>query len=90
MSRRLAAALVSAALGTAVLVPATSAEAKVPVFKNCTAMHKVYKHGVGKKGARDKVRSGKPVTTFKVSTKIYNAQPRGLDRDRDGVACEQR
>jgi Excalibur calcium-binding domain len=65
-----------------------NAAAKVPVYKNCTAMHAKYKHGVGRKGAHDKVTSGKPVTTFYVSTTIYNANKK-LDRDRDGVACEK-
>ena len=33
------------------------------------------------------------MTTFKKSTKIYKAaikQNKGLDRDKDGVACEKR
>jgi len=59
-------------------------------FKNCTALNKVYKHGVGKKGAKDKVRgSTKPVKNFKVDTKLYN-QNKKSDRDKDGVACEKR
>ena len=71
---------------------ATAPSAAVPVavrYKNCTALHKKYKHGVGRKGAHDKVTSGKPVTTFYVSTTIYNANKK-LDRDHDGVACEKR
>jgi hypothetical protein len=31
----------------------------------------------------------RPVANFHVSLTIYNAN-RGLDRDRDGIACEQR
>lgn len=61
-------------------------------FKNCTAMNKVYKHGVGKSTAKDKT-SGKRVTTFKKSTSLYNkivGYNRGLDRDKDGIACEKR
>jgi len=59
-------------------------------FKNCTALHKVYKHGVGKSNAKDKVRGKtKPVTNFTRNTALYNAN-RHLDRDKDGVACEQR
>ena len=59
-------------------------------FKNCTALNKVYKHGVGKKGAKDKVKgSGKRVTNFKVDTKVYN-QNKKSDRDKDGVACEKK
>jgi hypothetical protein len=58
------------------------------VFANCTAMHTPYKHGVGRTGAREHVTSGEPVTTFFVSTALYNANGR-LDRDKDSVACEQ-
>jgi hypothetical protein len=57
-------------------------------FANCTAMHTAYAHGVGRAGARDHVTSGTPVTTFFVSTALYNANTK-LDRDKDGVACEQ-
>ncbi|PFG16676.1 excalibur calcium-binding domain-containing protein [Propionicimonas paludicola] len=63
-------------------------------FANCTALHKVYPHGVGKSNARDKVRGKtKPVTTFKRSTSLYNKIVRyrsDLDRDKDGVACEKK
>jgi Excalibur calcium-binding domain len=71
------------------LLVAAPANASVPVFKNCTAMHKVYKHGVGRKGAKDHVASkkDKPVTNFHVSTTIYNANKKS-DRDHDGIACE--
>ena len=60
------------------------------VFANCTALNKVYRHGVGRKGARDHV-SGrtKPVTNFTVNTAIYNANKKS-DRDKDGIACEKR
>lgn len=59
-------------------------------FQNCTALNRVYPHGVAKKGARDKV-SGKsrPVTNFKVDNALYAANSR-MDRDKDGVACEKR
>ena len=74
-----------------VLLPlcTTSAEAATPVkYKNCTALNKAYKHGVAKKGAKDKT-SGKKVTTFTVNDKVY-AKNTHLDRDRDGIACEKR
>ena len=62
-------------------------------FANCTAMHKKYPHGVGKSGARDLISGryirGKSVTTFKVSTALYTANKKS-DRDKDGVACEQK
>jgi Excalibur calcium-binding domain len=42
-------------------------------------------------GAHDKT-SGEPVTNFKRSTKLYRLATgynAGLDRDHDGIACEQ-
>lgn len=72
------------------LAPAAGAATKPVKYKNCTALTKVYKHGVGKAGAKDKVASGKtPVTTFTRSTKVY-ALNTHLDRDKDGIACEKR
>lgn len=56
-------------------------------FANCTAMHSLYAHGVGRAGAKDHVTSGQPVTTFFVSTALYNVNTK-LDRDNDGIACE--
>ncbi|GAB1694559.1 excalibur calcium-binding domain-containing protein [Krasilnikovia sp. M28-CT-15] len=74
----------------ALALPADAAAATVPTYQNCTALNQKYKHGVGRKGARDKVRgSTKPVTTFTVNTALYNANKR-MDRDKDGVACEKR
>ena len=67
------------------------AAAMPPFYKNCTAFNKKYPHGVGKLKAKDKT-SGDPVTTFKRSTKIYNlaaSYNKGLDRDKDGIACEK-
>jgi len=69
-------------------VGAAPSHGAAKTFKNCTAMNKVYPHGVGRSGARDKT-SGTPVTTFKVSSSIYAAN-RGSDRDKDGIACEKR
>ncbi|GAA4600493.1 hypothetical protein BJY16_003556 [Actinoplanes octamycinicus] len=69
---------------------APAGAATVKTYQNCTALNKAYKHGVGKKGAKDKVRGAtKPVTTFYVNTKLYNANKK-MDRDSDGVACEKR
>lgn len=74
--------------GGAVL--ATPAEAAAKVYKNCTELNKKYKHGVGRKGAKDKVRgTTKKVTNFYVSTALYNANKKS-DRDKDGIACEKR
>jgi hypothetical protein len=46
-----------------------------------------YPHGVGKVHARDKT-SATPVTTFKRSNPLYYRY-KGLDRDKDGIACEK-
>lgn len=59
------------------------------VFANCTAMHQVYPHGVGRAGAVDQVSgTSKPVTDFHVDTALYNANA-GSDADGDGIACEK-
>jgi hypothetical protein len=86
--KSLALVLAVAAAGLFVAAPA-NASSSARVFANCTAMHKVYKHGVGRTGAKDHVASkkDKPVTNFHVSTSIYNANKKS-DRDHDGIACE--
>jgi hypothetical protein len=61
------------------------------LYKNCTNLNKRFPHGVGRLRARDKT-SGTPVTNFRRSTRIYNiamGYNRGLDRDKDGIACEK-
>ncbi|MCU1539729.1 MAG: calcium-binding protein [Arthrobacter sp.] len=92
----LASLATAALLLTASAVPANAASPKS--FKNCTELNKVYPHGVGKSGARDKT-SGKPVTKFRVNSTVYSYNDGGvkrhtgeydLDRDNDGIACEKR
>ncbi len=94
-------ALAVCASATAVLLPGPAGSAvdasitstRAPaLYKNCTNFNKRYPHGVGKVGARDRSKSGDPVTNFKRSNKIYRTAMswnKGLDRDKDGVACEQ-
>jgi hypothetical protein len=91
MLGRLARVTVVGVLLTAGGVAAASpADAAAKHYANCTALNRTYKHGVGRKGAHDKVRGkSKPVTNFTVNTAVYNAN-HGLDRDHDGVACEKR
>jgi Excalibur calcium-binding domain len=76
----------------AALLAASAASARIPpLYKNCTNLNKRYPHGIGKVGARDHT-SGTPVTNFKRSTRIYRlamSHNRGLDRDKDGIACEK-
>jgi len=67
-----------------------SAPSTLKEYKNCDALHKKYPHGVGKRGAKDKVRgSTSPVKSFTVNTAVYN-QNKKSDRDKDGVACEKK
>lgn len=55
-------------------------------FKNCTAMHIVYKGGVERPGA---VQKGSKLHYMPyVSLALYNAN-KSLDRDHDGIACER-
>jgi hypothetical protein len=76
----------------AALIAASSASALVPpLYKNCTNVNKRYPHGVGKALAHDKT-SGTPVRNFRRSTRLYNlamSHNKGLDRDKDGIACEK-
>ena len=72
---------------------AAAAPAKAPAAKkyaNCTALNRVYPHGVGKSGAVDRV-SGKtkPVKNFTKNNAVYAANAKS-DRDKDGIACEKR
>ena len=57
-------------------------------FANCDAMRRVFAHGVGKIGAKDKT-SGTPVTNFARAPRWY-AKNIASDRDKDGIACEKR
>lgn len=91
MRRPLAALTV---LSAVVLLPAGAASAATPAtYKNCTALHQAYPHGIGLAKAVDHVASGgKPVTTFRRDdagfrkAMSYNT---GLDRDNDRIACEK-
>ena len=92
--------LVSIAASAALFAPmavAGPASATVPTFKSCDAMHEVakYKGGVAVNG---KVRNTKVVNGIRVPAKskyrpavnaaVYRANI-GLDRDKDGIACER-
>jgi hypothetical protein len=83
--------LTATGLCACALAVGTAAAAAPPLFKNCTNLNKRYPHGVGKVGARDRT-SGDPVTNFKRSNRLYRlamSYNRGLDRDKDGIACEK-
>jgi Excalibur calcium-binding domain len=74
-------------------VRSAPAQLAVPaLWRSCTAVHTRYPHGVGRVGAHDRT-SGRPVTNFLRSTKLYDTAMhynRRLDGDRDGIACERR
>ncbi|MEU4236254.1 excalibur calcium-binding domain-containing protein [Actinoplanes sp. NPDC026619] len=92
MIRKTAPVVVAALTTVGLFALSTPAQAlpKAVAYKNCTALNKVYKHGVAKKGGKDKVKgSTKPVTTFTVYTATYKKNTT-LDRDKDGVACEKK
>jgi hypothetical protein len=69
--------------GALLVVPAATA---AKVFPNCTAVHKVHKHGIAKNARRAKLASGLTGRPF-VSAALYAAN-QSKDRDHDGVACE--
>lgn len=56
---RITAAVLIVAFAPLGAAPAQAATApkRVPTYKNCTALNKIYPHGIGRKGARDKVAS---------------------------------
>ena len=69
----------------------TAEAAAPPLYKNCTNLNKRYPHGLGKLGARDKTSdAGDELQAqheaLPASRCRYN---RGLDRDKDGIACEK-
>ena len=72
--------------------PASATRQVIPIkWKNCTIVNKRFPHGVGKLRAHDKT-TGTPVTNFRRSTALYLTAMhynRGLDRDKDGIACEK-
>jgi hypothetical protein len=75
-------------LAVALAIVASAADAATPRrFHNCKSVNKVYKHGIAKSFKAIKTADGLTGRPF-VSTKLYLAQPRTLDRDKDGVACE--
>ncbi len=66
----------------------TTALAAAKKYKNCTAMHKEYKGGISRNGAKDKRSKGDAKYKPVVNNSLYQTNA-GLDRDKDGIACEQ-
>jgi excalibur calcium-binding domain-containing protein len=86
-------AAASALTAVANVTSAPAATSTIPyLWQNCKHVNARYPHGVGRRFAHDHT-SGVPVTNFKRSTLLYNramSYNRGLDRDKDGIACEKR
>jgi hypothetical protein len=81
--------LLAVAVITTLVIVSTAVATTPLVYKNCTNLNKRYPHGIGRLGARDHT-SGTPETTFKRSTRLYRiamSYNKGLDRDKDGIAC---
>jgi opacity protein-like surface antigen len=76
--------IAAAAALAATAAIAAPADASARHFRNCTAMHKVYPHGIAKSRAAARAHGWEA----KVSASLYKANKR-MDRDRDGVACER-
>ena len=72
---------------------ASAGQATIPAkWRNCKAVNARYPHGVGRNNAHDHTSGSVPVTNFKHSTRLYKRAMhynKGLDRDHDGIACEQ-
>ena len=78
-------ALGAGALSLSLLAPPSEAAQadRATTFANCTAMHKVWHHGVAKSRAASR-RDGHGAP---VKPGVYAANQKS-DRDHDGVACE--
>ena len=63
-----------------------SVESKAP-FKNCKAVNAKYPGGVAK-SAKSKNKGGVTKNPPAVDAKLF-AKIKGLDRDKDGIACEK-
>lgn len=84
-------ALVAIALTASTLTFAGPAEAGLK-YANCTALARDYKHGVAKsrKAAMKQVRQGYGRPAYGTrAKKVYWANYKSMDRDRDGTACER-
>lgn len=82
-------------LATISLIFTSTASFAAPVkYKNCKKLNAVYPSGVAKEGAVDtKTVNGTKVTVTTngsptVDSKLYKKN-KGLDRDKDGIACEK-
>lgn len=89
--KRIAASIVTVTLSLAPLVAvATPAEASTK-YSSCAQLTKKFPNGVAKskKAANYQVRQGNSRPAYgKRAKKVYWANYKSLDRDKDGTACE--
>jgi arylsulfatase A-like enzyme len=92
MNRHLASFLAATALAVPAAVASTPAAEAAPKYSSCAKLTKDFKHGVAKSksAAAKQVRAGygRP-SSSKRARKVYWANYKNLDRDRDGTACER-
>lgn len=94
--RSLGIAAATTALAASVVVGgASTAQAAPTVYKNCTAVQKVYSGGIAKKSVTKNKVTSKGKTTYralkgtvKKDDALYNANKK-MDADADGIACEK-
>lgn len=82
--KRVITAVLAALIAITALPAAEAAPAK---FKSCAAMQKKYPNGVARDQAASQAAQAAGAAVPAVGRAVYTAN-RGLDRDKDGVACE--
>ena len=91
MRRTVVTALATTALTALTLVSPVAANAQT-YYRNCTALHRDYRHGVARSyraARREHRRTGYPMAAYgRHARKVYWANHTRLDRDHDGVDCE--
>lgn len=76
--------IIALLIGMLMMTSVVHAQAKK--YKNCTELNKVYRGGVAMPKAVNK--GGKTKFTPTFDSTLY-AMNKGLDRDKDNIACEQ-
>jgi excalibur calcium-binding domain-containing protein len=90
-SGRRSAANGSAGVGSEHIVGWRGQRADPAALEELHRREQAISHGVGRVGARDRT-AGEPVTNFTHNNYLYRLAMRynrGLDRDKDGIACEK-
>jgi len=76
-------------LATAPAIHATQVTAPTQKYASCEKLLKAYPNGVAQSSRAAKQAKDNGFATPKVYKKIYSENSKRLDRDRDGVICEQ-